>query len=163
MKKLSILTLLGSVALAGCAGNFDNFDLAGPVSPPAKPVVRTYEPAIVSEADFLAAAGSNTVYFDTDKAVLTPQAIDILERQAAWLVTHRAVEIRVEGHCDERATSSYNLDLGRRRADAVRDYFIERGISPERVTAVSFGKESPILDANGDIQINRRAVTVISA
>lgn len=163
MKKLSILALLGCVALAGCAGGFDDYDLAGPVAPPAKPVTRTYAPAIVSEADFLAAAGTNTIYFDTDKATLTPQAVDILERQATWLVTHRGVEIQVEGHCDERATPGYNTDLGRRRADAVRDYFVDRGISPDRITTVSFGEESPVLDANGDVQINRRAVTVISA
>lgn len=156
------LCISASAVLAGCAGGFDDYAVAGPVAPPAKPIVRTYEPMIVSESEFLAAAGTNTIFFDTDKAALTPQARDVLDRQARWLVTHREVAFRIEGHCDERATPGYNIDLGRRRAEAVKAFFIENGISEDRITTVSFGEESPVIDENGDVQINRRAVTVLS-
>ena len=160
--KLMVWPLIASAALAGCAGGFEDYDVAGPVAPPAKTVVRSYAPDIVSESDFLAASGTNTIFFETNKAVLTPQALDTLERQARWLMTHREVAFRVEGHCDERAAGGYNIELGRRRANAVKDYFVDRGISEQRITAVSFGEESPVIDENGDIQINRRAVTVLS-
>ncbi len=160
--KILATCLLGSGLLVGCAGGFDDFDVAGPVAPPSKPAVRTYAPAIVSESDFLAAAGTNTVFFDTDKASLNPQARDVLDRQARWLMTHRDIAFRVEGHCDERATPGYNLELGRRRAEAVKAFFVDSGISEDRITAVSFGEESPVIDENGDVQINRRAVTVLS-
>ena len=113
------------------------------------------------DEDFLAAAGTNTIFFDTDESTITPQSRDVLERQALWLITHRDVNFKVEGHADERATSSYNLGLGRRRAEAVKDFFISKGIRGERITVVTFGEESPVINKYGDIQVNRRAVTVI--
>ena len=155
--------LVAGVSLSGCVGgmNNDDFFVSGPVAPPAKYIPETYVADIVSTEDFLAAAGSNSVYFDTDSAVLTPQARDTLNRQALWLITHRDVNFKLEGHADQRAPSSYNLELGRRRAEAVRDFFISKGISRQRITIVSYGEESPILDKKGDIEINRRVVTIV--
>ena len=163
MRSRFLALVLPALALSGCVGGMDDDDfyLAGPVAPPGKYVPDVYVPDIVTMEDFLAAAGTNTVFFDTDESTLTPQARDALEKQALWLVTHRDVSFKVEGHADERATSSYNLGLGRRRAEAVKDFFIAKGIRSERITVVTFGEESPVVDEYGDIQVNRRAVTVL--
>ena len=159
------LCLAASATLAGCGGGFDDYAVAGPVAPPAKPIVRTYEPIIVSESEFLAAAGTNTIFFDTDKAVLTPQARDVLDRQARWLVTHREVAFRVEGHCDERGTNEYNLALGDRRASAVRDYLVSLGIPVSRVNTVSRGEESPFCSESDEScwSRNRRGNFMVTA
>lgn len=156
------LSLLALPALIGCSSGPDDLYVAGPVAPPGKPMAQTYLPEIAHESDFLSAAGTNTVFFDTNKAVLTPQARDVLERQANWLMTHPDIAFRIEGHCDERATANYNYELGQRRADAVREFFVDKGITAERISTVSFGEQSPVIDDNGDIQINRRAVTVLA-
>ena len=162
MRSKFLAIILPSVALAGCVGGMDDdYYVSGPVAPPGKYVPEVYVPDIALDEDFFAAAGTNTVFFDTDESVLTPQARDVLERQALWLVTHRDVNFKVEGHADERATSTYNLGLGRRRAEAVKDFFISKGIRSERITVVTFGEESPVIDKHGDIQVNRRAVTVL--
>lgn len=161
-KVVSVLVL--SAALSACAsgGDFD-YGVAGPVPPPAKPYYepQVYLPVENLDSDFLAAAGTNTVFFDTNQSTLTPQARDVLTRQLAWLVTHRDVNFRIEGHCDERATDDYNRALGKRRAEAVKDFFVQNGIRAARITTSSFGEESPVYDKYGDIQINRRAVTVL--
>lgn len=156
MKSVWVL-LLGTV-LAGCAAN-NQYVVDGPNAPPAKPAYRSYQ--VVADDDFLTAAGSNTVLFDTNSSHLNVVARETLDRQASWLITHRGVPILIEGHCDERASKGYNLELGRRRARAVVEYFVSKGIAPERFTARSFGEGKPIIDRAGDIQINRRAVTVV--
>ena len=157
------LVVLASSALSACVGGLgdDDYAVAGPYGPPGKPTPQVYVPVVASLSDFLAASGTNTVFFDTDKSVLTPQARDVLVRQHAWLVTHREVPIRIEGHADERATSEYNIGLGRRRAESVKSFFVSRGIPASRIQTVTFGEESPVIDKYGDIQVNRRAVTVI--
>jgi outer membrane protein OmpA-like peptidoglycan-associated protein len=140
MRSKFLAIIVPSLALAGCAGGMDDdFYVAGPVAPPGKYIPEVYVPDIALDEDFFAAAGTNTVFFDTDESVLTPQSRDVLERQALWLITHRDVNFKIEGHADERATSTYNLGLGRRRAEAVKD----------------------VIDKFGDIQVNRRAVTVL--
>lgn len=164
MRRL-ILVSLASLSLAGCAssGGGDDFSVAGPVSPPSKPAWApdVYVPVEVGTSDFMLAAGTNTVFFDTNKSVLTAQSRDVLARQLAWLTTHRDVPVRIEGHCDERASSAYNAALGMRRAEAVKAYFVAGGIRASRITTKSYGESSPVYDENGDIQINRRAVTVV--
>lgn len=165
MRRLLLAVSSSAFLLSGCAslGGDDDFYVAGPVAPPGKPgwTPDVYVPKVDTESDFMAAAGTNTVFFDTDQSVLTPQARDILARQLAWLITHREIPVRIEGHCDERATDGYNLALGKRRAEAVKAYFVSNGIPARRITTTSFGEESPVIDENGDIQVNRRAVTVL--
>ena len=163
MRRLILVSLI-SLSLAGCAsGGSGDFDVAGPVSPPGKPAWApdVFVPVEAGTDDFMVAAGTNTVFFDTNKSVLTSQARDVLARQLSWLITHRDVPIRIEGHCDERASSSYNAALGMRRAEAVKAYFVAGGIRPSRIVTKSYGESSPVYDENGDIQINRRAVTVV--
>lgn len=162
-RALAVPALLVCTSLSGCVGgmNDDDFFVSGPVASPTTYMPEVYVPEIVSTEDFLAAAGSNTVFFDTDSDTLTPQAKDVLNRQSLWLITHRDVDFKLEGHADDRATSTYNLGLGRRRAEAVQDYFVSKGVRRERMTIVTFGEESPVLDKSGDIQINRRVVTIV--
>lgn len=163
MRLKFILLALPAFSLSACMGGMDKGDylLAGPVAPPRKYVPEVIVPLVASHQDFISAAGSNAVFFDTNKAVLTPQARDVLERQALWLMSHRDVNFLLEGHADERAPSTYNLELARRRAEAVKDFFVGRGISANRITVTSFGEDSPVIDNKGDIELNRRVVTVL--
>lgn len=101
------------------------------------------------------------VYFGYDRYDLTPEALQQLQLQAQWLNQYANVSITVEGHADERGTREYNLALGDRRANAVRDYLVSQGVSGSRVKTISYGKERPEVtgsDAQSWAQ-NRRSVT----
>lgn len=102
---------------------------------------------------------ANAVYFAFDKSDLDAAARAILDDYAAWLAEHPKVKVTVEGNCDERGTREYNLALGQRRADAVRDYLISRGIDGGRIDTVSFGEERPLCQGTGEAcwAQNRRA------
>lgn len=106
----------------------------------------------------------NRVLFDYDRYNLRPAAQATLERQAAWLKTYSSVTVTIEGHCDERGTREYNLALGARRANAAKDYLVSLGISPARITTISYGKERPaVLGSNQDAWAqNRRGMTVVT-
>lgn len=128
---------------------------------PATGTVGTVTPGSVE--DFRAKAGSDTVHFGTDLYDIDATAAAILDAQAAWLAQYPNVKITIEGHCDERGTREYNLALGDRRANAVKNYLAGKGISPARMTTISYGKERPIAmgsDEEAWAQ-NRRAVTVL--
>lgn len=103
------------------------------------------------------------VYFDFDKAeIRTPDAAT-LNDQAVWLKKYPSITIVVEGHCDERGTREYNLALGERRAHAVKEYLVSRGVSANRVQTISYGKERPaVLGSNESAwQQNRRGVSIV--
>ncbi len=120
-------------------------------------------PAPGSSQDFVINVGE-LVYFDFDKFDVRADAQPILDGQAAWLRRYQDVRVRIEGNCDERGTREYNLALGARRADAVRDYLIAHGISAGRITSISYGKERP-LDPGSDENAwarNRNARTAIT-
>jgi peptidoglycan-associated lipoprotein len=104
------------------------------------------------------------VQFALDRYDLTPEAEATLQRQAALLQRYPQVAITIEGHADERGTREYNLALGERRADTVRNYLIALGIPAERITVLSYGKERPeCVEAAEDCWAqNRRGVTVAS-
>lgn len=86
----------------------------------------------------------STVYFEFDKSALTAEAQATLAENARQLQQHPDAVVRIEGHCDERGTVEYNLALGQRRAISVREYLINFGISPDRITIISYGKERPV-------------------
>ena len=96
-----------------------------------------------SVQDFVIAAGDR-VYFDYNQYEIRADATDILARQAQWLQRYPAVQVRIEGNCDERGTREYNFGLGARRADAVKQFLINHGVDAARITTVSYGKERPI-------------------
>jgi peptidoglycan-associated lipoprotein len=91
-----------------------------------------------------------TVYFDYDSAALTGEAQKILSENALWLRERANIEVQIEGHCDERGTVEYNFNLGQRRADAVRDFLISQGISPNILHTISFGEERPVDPAHNE-------------
>ena len=119
--------------------------------------------AAKAEADKLAEVG-NTVYFDFDSSELSDNAQMTLNRQAAFLNVNPTLVIVVEGHADERGTREYNLALADRRATAVRDYLLAKGLNSARVRTVSYGKERPAAEGSTESvwEKNRRAATVLN-
>jgi peptidoglycan-associated lipoprotein len=112
-----------------------------------------------------AMASAATPGSQQDQTELSPQAIATLEKQAQWLQTYNRYSFTIEGHADERGTREYNIALGARRAQSVRSYLASRGIDPNRMRTISYGKERPVAVCN-DISCwsqNRRAVTVLNA
>jgi peptidoglycan-associated lipoprotein len=101
------------------------------------------------------------VFFDLNKSTLTPHARQVLEKQAGFMKKYPKVHFIVEGHCDERGTREYNLGLGERRANAVKEYLIGLGVDDDRLTTVSYGKERPAVTGSNEEswRQNRRAVT----
>ena len=118
-----------------------------------------------SQQDFVVNVGDR-VFFDTDSSDLTAQSRATLDKQVQWLTNYNQYnQFTIEGHADERGTREYNIALGARRAQAVRDYLISRGIAANRMHTISYGKERPVAVCN-DISCwsqNRRAVTVLNA
>ncbi len=115
------------------------------------------------QADMVAKAGSDTIYFGTDKSEIDSASRATLAAQARWMLANPSVKGSLEGHADERGTREYNFSLGARRAQAVRDYLATRGIGENRMRVVSYGKERPAAvgsDENAWAQ-NRRSVTVV--
>ena len=112
--------------------------------------------------EFLAAGVKDRVFFATNKSTLTTAARDILRTQAAWMRKKKNVTVSVEGHADERGTREYNLALGERRANAVKDYLMTYGISSNRINVISYGKERPVNSGSTPLawSQNRRSVTV---
>ena len=121
-------------------------------------------PSPGSQQDFVVNVGDR-VFFETDSTELTPQSRATLDKQAQWLQQYGNYMFTVEGHADERGTREYNIALGARRAQAVRDYLAAQGIQISRMRTMSYGKERPVAVCN-DISCwsqNRRAVTVLGA
>jgi len=116
-----------------------------------------------TSAEKLAQVG-DTVNFDFDSAELTVSARSTLNRQSAFLSVNPDLMIVIEGHADERGTREYNLALGERRATAVRDYLVAKGINAARVRTVSYGKERPAVSGSDEAAWakNRRATTVLN-
>ncbi len=112
----------------------------------------------------LAVNVGDRVLFGFDKYDLTPEARAILQKQAVWLRRYPSVTVTIEGHTDERGTREYNLALGERRANAVRDYLVALGVEASRLKTISYGKERPVaLGSNEEAWAkNRRAVTVVT-
>jgi peptidoglycan-associated lipoprotein len=119
-------------------------------------------PSPGTEEDFVVNVGDR-VFFGFDRFDLTPEARATLDDQAAWLQEYPNVRIVIEGHADERGTREYNLALGERRANSVRNYLVAAGIDASRITTISYGKERPaVLGSNEQAWAqNRRGVTVI--
>ena len=116
-----------------------------------------------SEADFATNVGDR-ISFVVDQADLTPEAEEILSKQAAWLQKYPGVSIQMEGHSDERGTREYNIALSARRATAAREFLIAQGVEANRISSIAYGKERPaaLCDAEQCWTQNRRAVTVIN-
>ena len=112
--------------------------------------------------EFLASGVKDRVFFATNKSTLTTAARDVLRKQAAYMRKKKDLTFSVEGHADERGTREYNLALGERRANAVKDYLMTYGISGNRINVISYGKERPVNSGSSPLawSQNRRSVTV---
>jgi peptidoglycan-associated lipoprotein len=179
----SLLVLALAVTLAGCGGKKRPPALAspegvvtGPSAPddtmPAQPIDEGPDVLAVEgeyatgsdlEADYATTYEEGSpladIHFDYDSAALSEQARSALERHAVWLQTRRELRVTIEGHCDQRGTTEYNLALGEQRARAAWDYLVSLGVAADRLRTVSYGKERP-LDPGTTEQayaLNRRA------
>jgi len=116
-----------------------------------------------SRADFVAQAGSDTIWFGTDAYDVDAEDQATLTKQAAWLAKYPNVSVTVEGHCDERGTREYNLALGERRANAAKNFLVQSGVPASRISVISYGKERPLATGSDEAAWaqNRRAVTVV--
>ncbi|MCV6586798.1 MAG: peptidoglycan-associated lipoprotein Pal [Marinibacterium sp.] len=151
---LSVLALAACNNAAGTSGVGAGGATAGAAGTAADPA---------SPAYFQQAVGDR-VLFTVDQAVLSSQAQAVLDGQARWLTANPDYNATIEGHADEQGTREYNLALGARRANAVREYLIAKGVAANRLQVVSFGKERPIeiCSAESCYAQNRRAVTILA-
>jgi peptidoglycan-associated lipoprotein len=119
-------------------------------------------PAPGSEEDLVANVGDR-VFYEFNSSTLTDEAQATLTKQANWLQKYPANRVQVAGNCDDRGTEEYNLALGNRRAKAARDFLVARGVSSDRITTISYGKDRPT--ALGDNEQawaqNRNAITSV--
>ena len=113
---------------------------------------------------YFSQAVGDRVFFQVDQSTLTPQAIATLDGQAQWLQSNSSYLAVIEGHADEQGTREYNVALGARRANAVREYLVSKGVPGNRIRTISYGKERPVAVCSEEscYSENRRAVTVIS-
>lgn len=138
----AIIALAAVGALAACASRPEPTPTPETTTPtPTQPSPSGPTPGSVE--DFRVSVGDR-VFFGYDRFDLTPEARQVLERQAAWLRRYPNVRLLVAGNCDERGTREYNLALGARRAAAARDYLVSLGIEGGRLETVSYGKERPL-------------------
>ncbi len=179
-KTLSVLLL---VALAACGGNKRPPVVTGStgsagsrtttVAPPPDtisegPDIQPVDGSAIGATTFSDESGEGgplaDIHFEYDSAALTDEARGVLERHAAWMKAHTGLRIAVEGHCDDRGTTEYNLALGDQRARAAYDYLVSLGVPKAGLTTVSYGKERPV-DPNGNEAAwakNRRAHFAVS-
>lgn len=152
--RFAVVTVVAAVALAACATTPNPNQAAGVGPGAATPG---------SQQDFVVNVGDR-VFFESDSTELTAQSRSTLDKQAQWLQLYNRYPFTIEGHADERGTREYNIALGARRAQTVRDYLTARGVDANRMRTISYGKERPVAVCN-DISCwsqNRRAVTVLN-
>lgn len=151
--KISLLALALAFGLAACGNTIPNSELSSSD--------RTFPQ---DSPEFFQNAVGDRVLFAVDQATLSPEATSILDAQAAWLMQNGQFAVLVEGHADEQGTREYNLALGARRANAVQEYLISRGVSQGRLSVITYGKERPleICSTEECWSKNRRAVSVVS-
>ena len=141
MRTTLTLSILALLFTTGCKKKPPEVELVSappiiaPIEEPRLPPTPVVEPE--------PALDLTTIYFDFDRSNIRPDQADELRRNADMLRSRPRLTIRIEGHCDERGTTDYNIALGQRRAAAARAFLVEQGISPERIVVVSYGEERP--------------------
>ena len=151
--KNAMLVVFASLVLSACATQKVS-QLAGQMQGDVYTGTDTVE--------YLADGVPDRVFFATNESILTTRSRDTLRKQAAWLRENSEVTVVLEGHADERGTREYNLALGERRANAAKDYLMTYGISSNRISVISYGKERPVDSGSNPLawSKNRRSVTV---
>jgi len=115
-----------------------------PAQPAPPPVAAPAPQPPAPPKEYHAEAALKIIHFDFDKSDIRPGDAKILDANAAWLTANPKLLLLIEGHCDERGTSEYNLALGERRAKATQAYLVSRGVQAERIATVSYGEERPV-------------------
>ena len=160
MKKnfLSLL-LVGLLFVSGCE------TIGGASSSSDSPSYEYGDSKQASLQAYLQNEIGDRIYFDTDKYNITSAAAFVLESQANWLKSTPGFQLIIEGHCDERGTREYNLALGERRGNSVKDFLVSLGVEAGRITVISYGKERPAAEGSTSEAWaeNRRAVTVVGS
>jgi peptidoglycan-associated lipoprotein len=159
LRPLSLIA--GLLFLAACSSNPPAASTANGNSNAGQTTQSSIVPG--SAQDFQQNVGDR-VFFDTDKSSINAEGQTTLQKQAKWLAQYPNVTITVEGHCDDRGTREYNLALGERRAQAVRNALVALGVQANRVKTISYGKERPAVVGDNEAAWaqNRRGVTVIN-
>lgn len=167
-RAMKFTCLSAALVLGACTHKQEAVNTAPPPAPP--PPVSQPQPAPVASSiipgsaeDFRVNVG-DTVHFGFDAYNVEDSDKAVLSRQAAWLQKYPSVRITIEGHCDERGTREYNLALGARRANAVKEFLVSQGVSTGRVETISYGKERPVCTDFSEScwTQNCRGVTVIT-
>lgn len=168
---------IGSLALAGCsvvpAGKAEVSSPAEPQATGRNPATGAQESTLASSMEAFRSGGDiptdkyspvKDVYFDFDRYSLRLDARKTLKANAEWLRSNPSFRVVIEGHTDERGTDEYNLALGAQRAQAVKDYLVTLGISPDRISTISYGEELPTCQQKTEKcwQSKRRAHSVAS-
>jgi peptidoglycan-associated lipoprotein len=163
---LKYASLAAALALAACSSK--------PEAPPVdnSPPPQTDQSAPVQSSSIVPGSAEDlrvnvgdTVHFDYDRYEILESDRAVLQRQASWLAKYPQVRVTVEGHCDERGTREYNLALGARRANAVKEYLVSLGVASGRLETISYGKEHPMCTESSEscYAQNRRGVTTITS
>ena len=148
--KNTLIVIFATLILSACSTAKKSGDLDGDVYT-GKETVK-----------FLASGVPDRIFFATNKSSLTTAARETLRKQATYLRKNKSLNVTIEGHADERGTREYNLALGERRANAAKDYLMTYGISGNRLSVISYGKERPVNSESSPLawSQNRRSVTV---
>lgn len=164
-KKVYFAVFMLAAAAAGCSKKMVKIDR------PKEPAAQAPAPAPQQEEseaalrgkEFFSSPEVSPVYFEYDRTELTAKARELLRKNAGWLEENPEAEVKIEGHCDERGTTEYNLGLGVRRANAVRDFYKAMGIAIKRLSTISYGEDKPACAQSGDScwKKNRRAETLV--
>ena len=159
-----LIGLLGALLLLAACSSPPPEPPAGPPGPPGGAGGIGSRSIVPGSQQDLEATAGDRVFFAFDRSDITPESQQILTRQADWLRRYPNVTVTIEGHCDERGTREYNLALGERRAQAVKNVLVASGIPASRISTISYGKERPAVVGSTEEAYaqNRRAVTVVN-
>ncbi|MCA0201778.1 MAG: peptidoglycan-associated lipoprotein Pal [Proteobacteria bacterium] len=163
MKLRTVATVAAMALLAACSTKKTEVQATAPAAAPPPPAAAKPTGPAPDSLEYFNTVVGNTVQFDFDRYDLDAEDQTRLRAQAQWLNQYANRTITVEGHCDERGTREYNLGLGERRANAVRQYLISQGVAAGRVKTISYGKERPVCVSSDDACYarNRRGVSAV--
>lgn len=154
----AVILMIGVLALWGCPKKAEMS--AVPEEQPAQAQVEQKAPEKEEAKERAAAAGEELqpIYFDFDKSFVRDDARSVMKANADWLKANPKAKVKIEGNCDERGTIEYNQALGQRRAASAKKYLTDMGISANRISLISYGKEKPVCKQSSEDcwQKNRR-------
>jgi peptidoglycan-associated lipoprotein len=161
---LKLAAVSATLLLAACTTKKAAEDTTPPPASYSAPA-QTTSSIVAGSAEDLRVNVGDTVHFEYNEYAVMEADKATLQRQAAWLAKYPSVRVTIEGNCDERGTREYNLALGARRANAVKEYLVSLGASSARIDTISYGKERPMCtDSTEDCYAqNRRGVTTVVA